>query len=200
MEYLIKEEAWEHILCFLRTIKGLHTKNEERARLFVEGVFFILRSGSQWRLLPFYYGHWRAVHRKFKQWSDKNIWKDLFLDSQKDPDLEYVMIDGPIVRAHACAAGYKKNSAEQEALGRSKGGFSTKIHALTDALGNPLKCIVTPGQRQEITQANARIQDVFDSGVLGDKGYDANVLITQISEPRCIAVIPARKNRKEARE
>ncbi len=73
MEYLIEEEAWEHILCFLRALKGLHTKNEERVWLFFEGVFFILRSGSQWKLLSFYYGHSRAVHRKFKQWSDKNI-------------------------------------------------------------------------------------------------------------------------------
>ncbi len=62
------------------------------------------------------------------------------------------MIYGTIVRAHACCAvGYRKNSAEEEALGRSKGGFSTKIHALTDAFGNLLKFIVTPGQRQEIT-------------------------------------------------
>ena len=62
-----------------------------------------------------------------------------------------------IVRAHACAAGYKKDSAEDEALGRIQGGFRTKIPALTEALGNPLKCIATPGQRQEIAQANAMI-------------------------------------------
>ena len=47
------------------------------------------------------------------------------------------MIDATIVRSHACAAGYGKNSQEQQALGRSRGGFSTKIHAIVDALVYP---------------------------------------------------------------
>ena len=64
------------------------------------------------------------------------------------------MIDVTIVRSHACSAGYGKNTQDIQALGRSKGGFTTKIHALVDALGNPLKFILTPGQRHEITQAS----------------------------------------------
>lgn len=63
------------------------------------------------------------------------------------------MIDATIIRAHACAAGLGKNTQEQEALGRSKGGFTSKIHALVDALGNPIKFILTEGQRNDITQA-----------------------------------------------
>jgi len=59
----------------------------------------------------------------------------------EDPDLEYVMIDSTIVRAHACAAGLGKQG--EQGLGRSKGGFTSKIHAKVDALGLPLKFIVT---------------------------------------------------------
>ena len=59
-----------------------------------------------------------------------------------------------MIRSHPCSAGYRKDSQVQEALGRSKGGFTTKIHALVDALGNPLKFILIPGQRNEITQAS----------------------------------------------
>ena len=140
------------------------------------------------------------MHRKFKPWADKNIWEALFLDSQREPDLEYVLVNATIVRAHACAAGYKKDSAEDEALGRIQGGFRTKIPALTDALGNPLKCIATPGQRQEITQANAMIVNIFDSAVLGDKGSHTNTRITQFAEPRWASGIPSRKNRKKPRE
>jgi len=57
----------------------------------------------------------------------KQIWNLLHTFCINDPDLEYVMIDATIVRAHACAAGYKKQNSE--GLGRSKGGFTTKIHA-----------------------------------------------------------------------
>ncbi|XP_054709424.1 ribosomal RNA small subunit methyltransferase H-like [Uloborus diversus] len=54
-----------------------------------------------------------------------------------------IMIDATIVRAHACSSGYIKGNQEEAALGRSRGGFSTKIHALVDALGNPFKFILT---------------------------------------------------------
>lgn len=66
-----------------------------------------------------------------------------------DADMESMMIDATIVRAHACSSGYIKGNQEEVASGRSKGGFSTKIHALVDALGNPLKFILTAGQRND---------------------------------------------------
>ncbi|OJH31626.1 hypothetical protein Wxf_02688 [Wolbachia endosymbiont of Armadillidium vulgare] len=62
--------------------------------------------------------------------------------AQQDPDLEISIIDGTIIRSHSCSAGYRKDSQAQEALGRR-----TEIHALVDALGNPLKFILTLGQR-----------------------------------------------------
>lgn len=91
----------------------------------------------------------------------------------KTPDLEYVMIDATIIRAHACAAGY--GDQEQEGLGRSKGGFTSKIHAKVDALGNPLKIIITSGQRHDITQAKALLKDVTNAYVIADRGYDSKI-------------------------
>ena len=106
------------------------------------------------------------------------------------------MIDSTIVRANACAAGYGKDSQEKQALGRSKGGFTTKIHALVDALGNPLKIILTAGQRNDITQADALVEKLFDCGLLADKGYDADKLREKLKQQRCTTVIPSRGNRK----
>ena len=63
-----------------------------------------------------------------------------------DPDMESIMIDGTIVRAHACAAGApqnQKDDPQDQALGRSKGGFTTKIHVMVTAIGNPLDFILT---------------------------------------------------------
>ena len=73
-----------------------------------------------------------------------------------DPDMESIMIDGTIVRAHACAAGAPQchlETTQDQALGRSKGGFTTKIHVMVDALGNPLDFILTGRQAADITQA-----------------------------------------------
>ncbi len=158
------------------------------------------RSGCQWRLLPLCYGHFGAVHMRFKDWSDRGIWEMLFKIVADDPDMEAVMIDETIVRAHACSAGYKKDSQYENALGRSKGGFTTKIHALVDALGNPLKFILTPGQKHDVTQADDLIKDIKNTMVLADKGYDSNALIKTIEENCSISVIPPRKNRKAPRE
>jgi hypothetical protein len=68
------------------------------------------------------------------------------------------VIDSIITHAHACVAGVAGSSFEAGALGRSKGGFTTKIHAITDALGNPLDFILTGGQASDIGQAGALLQ------------------------------------------
>lgn len=132
------------------------------------------RGGCQWRLLPFSYGHWGAVHKPFKYWAQKGIWSNLLHHVQVDPDVEYTMIDGTIVGAHACAAGYIKDGHDQEALGRSKGGLTTKIHALVDGLGNPLKFILTDGQRNEMTQGEKLTESITNTILIADKGYDSN--------------------------
>ena len=115
-------------------------------------------------------------------------------------DLEHTMIDATIVRAHACSAGLGKDTGEQEALGRSKGGFTSKIHALVDSLGNPLKFILAAGQRNDITQAQHLTQDLKNTILIADKGYDSNALIDSLAANNCKAVIPPKKNRKEQRE
>lgn len=87
-----------------------------------------------------------------------------------------------------------------EALGRSCGGFSTKIHALTDALGNPLDFVLTGGQAADITQAEALLPDEPVGAVVADKGYDADAFVAAVSARGAAAVIPPRKNRQSPRE
>ena len=200
MHYLIKDTDFEKILNFLMHVKGIHKKNIEKLRKFIEAIYYLCRSGCQWRLLPFYYVEWRAVHKRFKQWDERNIWKKMFEYFQNDPDMEWVSLDSTIVRAHACAAGYNKDSQAQEALGRSKGGFSTKIHTMVDALGNPLKFLLTAGQRHDIIQAKNLIDDINSTTVIADTAYDANDFIEALHSKQCEPQIPSRRNRKKPRD
>ncbi len=200
MHYLIKDTEFEKILKFLQQVKGIHKRNIIKLRQFIEGVCYVLRSGCQWRLLPYYYGSWRAIHKRFKKWETQGIWQRLFEYAQQDPDMEWVSIDSTVVRAHACAAGYGKDSRNKEALGRSRGGFSTKIHALVDALGNPLKYLLSPGQRHDITQAPSLSKDLFDTSVIADTAYDVDYYVEDLLCRGCKSVIPPRKNRKHPRE
>ena len=116
--------------------------------------------------------------------------------------MEALILDSTIIRAHPCAAGALKKEGGQaeQALGRSRGGFSTKIHIGVDALGNPLRFILTAGQRHDITQADALLADDQVEYVIGDKSYDDKAFIQLIQSRGAVPVIPPRANRKEPRD
>ena len=191
MHHLIKDSEFESIFEILLKIKRIHLKSKAKIRNFIEAVFYVCRSGCQWRLLPFYYGHWRSIHKRFKYWSMHGVWEKMFKAAQVQPDMEWIMIDSTIVRSHACSAGLFQ---EREALGRSKGGFTTKIHASTDALGNPLNFILTAGQKSDISQAKLLTKDICDTACLADKGYVSKQLFNDLVYKNCSFVIPPRKN------
>jgi len=94
----------------------------------------------------------------------------------------------------------KKGDQTAQALGRSRGGFSTKVHLVVDALGNPLGIRLTPGQQQDISQAEALLADLASDNVIADKGYDSDAFINFIESGGSVAVIPPRSNRTEQRE
>lgn len=96
---------------------------------------------------------------------------------------------------------FKKSGGQQaQAPGRSRGGFSTKIHIAVDALGNPLRLILTAGQRHDSPQAAALIEGFEPQALIADKGYDSDALIKGVTAKGIEAVIPPKKNRKEQRE
>lgn len=97
-----------------------------------------------------------------------------------------------------CCGRTKKEGAQS--LGRSRGGFSTKIHLATDALGNALRFILTGGERNDITQAEQLIENFAADYVIADKGYDSGALILKLKEQNSEAVIPSRINHKVQRE
>jgi len=149
--------------------------------------------------MPVYYGKWRSIHKRFEEWSHKGLWDQLLTHFTQGYDGESIMIDSTIIRAHPCAAGYEKGQHARECLGRSKGGFTTKIHVVVDALGQALRFSLTAGQRHDITQAPTLLEGFEKANVIADKAYDSNVLIDQIRLQKCIPVIPPRYSRKIAR-
>jgi len=100
-----------------------------------------------------------------------------------------------------CCGCVEKNGGQQEqALGRSRGGFSTKIHVNVDALGNPLRFRLTGGQNHDITQAAELVEGYESEYVIADTAYDALAFLEMIENQGAVAVIPPRKNRRDIRE
>jgi transposase len=94
----------------------------------------------------------------------------------------------------------KSGGQEGQALGRSRGGFSTKVHIAVDALGNPLRLLLTAGQRHDSPQASALIEGYEPQVLIADKGYDSGPLIELVTAKGIEAVIPPKKNRLVQRE
>jgi transposase len=88
----------------------------------------------------------------------------------------------------------------QQALGRSRGGFSTKLHVLVNGLGLPVEFKLTPGQSADITEAEALLAGHDFEAAIGDKGFDSKKLIDCIESRGAKAVIPPRSNLKDQRE
>ena len=84
-------------------------------------------------------------------------------------------------------------------MGRSRGGFSTKIHVSTDGLGNPTRFLLSGGQEADITYAEPLLEGQRFGAGIGDKGYDSDRLVEVMERQGAEAVIPPRKNRKEPR-
>lgn len=94
----------------------------------------------------------------------------------------------------------KNTTAEEQALGRSRGGFSSKLHIICDALANPLRFSLTVGQRGDITQAAVLLDPYQCDAVIADKAYDSDEFVEQIEARHAESVIPPRTNRKKKRE
>lgn len=104
----INDKQWSKIYTFLRQCPDVYAGNEADCRRFIDGVHWILRTGAQWRELPEKYGNWNSVYKRFARWGDKEIWQKMHQHFAHDPDMENLILDSTIVRAHPCAAGALK--------------------------------------------------------------------------------------------
>lgn len=181
----------------LSTLPKVKIGNPEKCRQFISAVLWLLRGGMEWRMLPPSYGKWNSIFKRYSRWCALGAWEGLLSIFAQQADLQDVSIDGTVNRAHACAAGYRKDSADQEALGRSKGGFSCKVHAVCDAHGLPLKFILTGGQVADCKQAIPLLENLSPKAALADKAYDTNEIRDWLKNHEIKAVIPPKSNRKE---
>lgn len=106
----LRDDQWQKIYLFLKNHARVYAGTEEDCRLFVEAVLWITRSGAQWRLLPENYGNWNTIYKRFARWCDHQVWDEMHQHFVDDPDMENILLDSTVVRAHPCAAGASKKT------------------------------------------------------------------------------------------
>jgi transposase len=158
------------------------------------GILWRLRVGSPWRDLPEEFGPWHRIYRQFNRWSRSGLIDSVFASFAGEADDEWNMIDSTINRAHQHSAGAR--IGEERAIGASRGGLSSKVHAVCDAHGNPTRISITEGQRHDAAEAPNLLQDMDGEVLIGDKGYDSEELRNDIVSHGAEPVIPYRESTK----
>ncbi len=153
---VISDEFWAVVEPLMPSHEGKPGRRFSDHRLILEGIAWRFRTGSPWRDLPAEFGPWQTVWKRHHRWSLDGTCDEVFahvaavfgVDAEVAEDIEKLLsVDSTNVRAHQHSAGacsdtlatgalsdYKKSADEPDdhAIGRSRGGLTTKIHALTD--------------------------------------------------------------------
>ena len=163
-------------------------------RQTISGILWVLSTGAPWRDLPRDFGAWQTVYKRFRRWCQSGLWERVWiklvnrLRKDRKLSLDVWMVDGSIVRAHHASVGGSKNTstnATENALGKSRGGYSSKLHIACDDDGIPIGVVVTPGQINEPTVFHQLMNSIPFSlhrhssrpeALAGDKAYVAGYI------------------------
>ena len=104
---VLTDAQWERIAPLLPGKKGDPGRSGEDNRRSLEGILWIVRTGAPWRDLPEYFGNWFTVWKRFRRWALNGVFEKVFKALYGEPDMEYALIDGTIVKVHRHGAGAK---------------------------------------------------------------------------------------------
>ena len=116
-------------------------------RRVLNGIFWVLRSGAPWRDLPVSYGPRTTCYNRFVRWRQAGVWDRIMDALAAGHDAAVQMIDTSVVRVHQHGACIADNNHQD--IGRSRGGLTSKIHAVVDTNGLPVHLALTPGEAHD---------------------------------------------------
>lgn len=159
----------------------------------LQALLFRLREGCSWRALSIFAPH-TTIYTRWRQWCEQGIWERILKSLSSAAKGQLWSIDSTSSKVHKHAMG-GPGDAEMQAIGRSRGGANTKIHALVDTRGRALRLILTAGQRNDILAAPDLVADHTQRTILADKAYDSDQFRLLLESLDLKACIPPTANR-----
>ena len=145
MRYELSDYEWTAIKPMLpNKPRGIRRVNDRRV---LNGIFWVLRSGAPWRDLPETYGPRTTCYNRFVRWRRAGVWDQIMNALAAGHDAAVQMIDTSVVRVHQHGACIADNNHQD--MGSSRGGLTSKIHAVVDTNGLPVHLAITPGEAHD---------------------------------------------------
>ncbi len=171
MRYELADYEWTAIKPMLpNKPRGVPRVNDRRV---LNGIFWVLRSGAPWRNLPTAFGPYTTCYNRFVRWRRAGVWGRIIEALATAHNAAVQMIDTSIVRVHQHGACITRNQCQS--MGRSRGGLTSKIHAVVDGNGLPVRLARSPGEAHDVRLAGKLLSRLKSgSMLLADRGYDAD--------------------------
>ena len=145
MRYELTDDEWAAIKPMLpNKPRGVPRVNDRRV---LNGIFWVLRSGAPWRDLPDNFGPYTTCYNRFVRWRRAGVWAKIMSALAGAHDTAVQMIDTSVIRVHQHGACITRN--KKQSMGRSRGGLTSKIHALVDTNGLPVRLALTAGEAHD---------------------------------------------------
>ena len=157
-------------------------------------MLWIARTGCPWRDLPSEFPCWQSVYTRWRRWVQRKLWARVLAWLAEAHDREAYAVDATYVRVHTHGT-RARGGYPAQAVGRSRGGLTSKVHLLTDALGYPVRFVVTGGDCSDLTQAPALVPPGTGAQVLCDRGCDADWWRERLLAAGHQPVVPGRRHR-----
>lgn len=180
--YHLTDSQWKKIEFFFPTRKR-RGRPPLNPRIVFNAILWLLKSGARWRDLPTCFGNWNSVYHKFRQWIRVGLKYML------------VQIDSTFCKVHKHGLGAHKRNGKQ-AIGKSRGGYTTKIHALVNEYFQLMGVILTGGQIHDSEPALELFEGIELTGkkVLADKAFGSEKIRDYLAGHGAIVCIPDKSN------
>ena len=174
-------------------VKRVHPKKT------LNGMLHVLQNGGRWKDMPARYGKYKTDYNMFRRYSLNGFWERILevLVSRK-AERRVSMIDASFAGAHRTSASLAVGVGSERAIGKSRGGWTTKIQTYADAMGRPVAFHLTGGNVSDYV-GYEMLPDIADGRVehlIGDHGYDSNKIRNGLEGRDIQLCIPGRRNRK----